>query len=228
MVTNKKLVRKMWEWAKVTTELKGEDLKQKIYDNVLVDLCGDVKGKKILDYGAGPAVVAKRVSELGAKVHVYDISKEMREIAASVLGQDSVFEDVVNIPKSEFDIVLCNLVLCIVPEQEVLRIIRNIGSSLKEDGKAYVGFCNPLIFDLPESVIDYRFQTGDRYFDNHDYKKKKKEGNYEIIELHRPIEWYTRVFREAGMRVHEIHFTPEYDVNGRVVSDFVIFELRRD
>lgn len=221
------IVRKMDEWSRVVKELQGEDLKQKIYDNILLTLCGDLAGKKVLDYGAGPAVIASRMANMGAKVHAYDISEDMRKIAEGVLGRENVFCEVDQIPREQFDVVLCNLVLCIVPEDEVARIIANIRTALRERGTAFVGFCNPRIFDLPESVIDFRFQTGARYDDNHEYTKKKKEGNYEIIELHRPIEWYTRIFEQTGMVINNIHFTPEYDAGGRVVSDFVIFELVR-
>ncbi|MDO8553867.1 MAG: class I SAM-dependent methyltransferase [Candidatus Micrarchaeota archaeon] len=222
-----KNVMKMNEWANVARELQGEDLKQKIYDNTLVDLCGNLKGKHVLDYGAGPAVMANRIAGLGADVSVYDISEEMRKIAENRLGAQRVFQDAASIPTNQFDIVLCNLVTCIVPEDEVARIARNIRVALTDSGTAYIGFCNPRIHDLPESLIDFRMPSGRKYEENHEYKKVKKEGSYEIIELHRPIEWYSRVFEEAGLSVSNIHFTPGYDVNGRTVNDFVIFELKK-
>ncbi len=222
---NQKYVGEMREWARVAGELAGEDLKQKIYDNTLVDLLGNLRGKRILDYGAGPAVIARRIQELGAHVRVFDISQEMLKISEEKLGPKTAYHTRTEIPKSEFDIVLCNLVLCIVPEEEVAVIARNIERALKDSGVAYVGFCNPRIFDIPESIMDLRMQTGNAYDDNHTYKKVKKEGGYQILELHRPIEWYLGVFRTSGLEFRDIHFTPEYDANGRRISDFVIFRL---
>ncbi|MBU0532667.1 class I SAM-dependent methyltransferase [Candidatus Micrarchaeota archaeon] len=223
----RKNVQKMDGWAVVAAELEGEDLKEKIYDNTLFSLCGDLEGKAVLDYGAGPAVVASRAMDNGASVKAFDISKDMREIAVEKLGKQNVYEAVEEIPGNYFDIVLCNLVLCIVPEEEVAVIVRNIRNMLKTDGIAYVGFCNPRIFDVPESVIDFRKQTGDAYENNHEYTKVKKEGNYEIMELHRPIEWYEEMFRGAGFEV-DVNFTPEYDIGKRKISDFIIFKLKKE
>ena len=222
----RKFVGKMNHWARVAQELEGEDLKEKIYDNVLFSICGDVKGKRILDYGPGPAVIASRATKLGADVKVYDISAEMLAICAEKLGKDSVYYRVEEIPEKYFDIILCSLVLCIVDEEEVANIVRNIRNELKDDGVVYVGFCNPLIYDVPESVLDFRIQTENNYEDNHVYKKVKKEGNYEILELHRPIEWYQAVFEKEGLKIDTTYFTPGYTVEGgREVNDFVIFKL---
>ncbi|MBI2079590.1 class I SAM-dependent methyltransferase [Candidatus Micrarchaeota archaeon] len=223
-----KFVGNMKDWARVAGELSGEDLKQKIYDNSLLSSFGEVKGKRVLDYGTGPAVIAKRLADSGAEVKAFDISPEMLRIAAEKLGSDSVFDEIGKIPKDYFDVILCNLVLCIVPEDEVARIARNIRDALAKDGFAYIGLCNPRIFDLPESIIDFRLPAGRTYFENHEYEKVKKEGGYKIVELHRPIEWYAGLFKGAGLELVETIFTPEYEASGRKVHDFVIFKLRKE
>jgi len=131
------------------------------------------------------------------------------------------------IPKDAFDVIICNLVLCIVPEEEARSISKDIHSFLSKDGRAYIGFCNPLIFEVPESNLDLRFPTGAAYEENHQYKKIKKEGGYEIMETHRPIEWYKDIYAEAGLRMVAHHFTPEYQLGDRSIKDFIIFELER-
>ncbi|MBI5047258.1 class I SAM-dependent methyltransferase [Candidatus Micrarchaeota archaeon] len=218
----------MDEWAKVAAELQGEDLKQKIYDNTLLDLCGDLKDKKVLDYGAGPGVIAKRIARVGARVHAYDVSPDMLRIAAQNLGSEKVHTNVSEVTNGSFDIVFCNLVVCIVPEEEVVRIARNIRAALTEKGKAYVGFCNPKLYNVPESLIDFRHSTGDDYEQNHKYRKTKKEGNYDIDELHRPIGWYQGIWNSIGLKCTKVAFTPEYATrDGKRISDFIIFELVR-
>jgi hypothetical protein len=213
--------------AKQLSELEGEYAKLQSYDRTIVAQLGDIANTKILDYGAGPAVLADLLHNLGAKVKVYDVSKEMREIASEKLGRSAVFDKVNSIPKNFFDIVLCNLVVCIVKEAEVLQILKNLRSKIVTTGKIYVGFCNPKIFDVKESKLDYRFPTGENYSSNHNYKKIKKEGNYEIIEKHRPIEWYQKLIEEADLEVADILFTPEYEFNGFDIRDFIIFELTK-
>lgn len=222
-----KFVGKMDRWAEVAAELEGEDLKQKIYDNTLLNLIGNLSGRGVLDYGAGPGVVASRIARSGGEVKVFDISTDMLRIAAEKLGAGNVYTNVTDIPADTFDVIVCNLVVCIVPDDEAVRIIENIKQVMKPDGVAFVGFCNPRIFDVSESLIDFRHSTGLDYEDNHGYTKTKKEGGYRIEETHRPIGWYNGVFDALGMQ-RELFFTPQYQLDdGRKISDFVIFKLQR-
>ena len=58
MDTSKKLVADQKEWSVVAKELEGENLKLASYDNTLMTAIGDITGKKVLDYGADPGVLA--------------------------------------------------------------------------------------------------------------------------------------------------------------------------
>ena len=215
------------EWSKVLKELDAENLKPMSYDNTLVPLLGNVRGKKILDYGAGPGVLALGLQRLGADVKIWDINPEMREEAEQKIGSGNVYHFLEDIPCGFFDFVICNLVLCIVPEVEVQNILRNIAFMLNDHGQAFIGFCNPLIFQIEETQLNLRFPTEHTYEENHDYRKIKKEGGYTIIESHRPIAWYEKIFRDAEFRILGEHFTPEYELKGKKIRDFVIFQLEK-
>ncbi|MBI2112240.1 methyltransferase domain-containing protein [Candidatus Woesearchaeota archaeon] len=223
----KKLVAEKTEWAMVSKELEEENIKVAYYDHILIPLLGNVKEKHILDYGAGPGMLAAALKKLGAEVKAWDISAEMRKLTGDKIGSRNVYNELTDIPNNYFDTIICNLVLCINPEKEVKVIVRNIKDALKKGGRAFIGFCNPLIFNVPESRIDIRMQTGKKYDENHQYKKIKKEGKYTIIEDHRPIEWYETVYQEAGLQVVKKHFTPEYRFKKKTIKDFIIFELRK-
>jgi SAM-dependent methyltransferase len=224
---SKKLVADQKEWNLVVKDLEAENLKLASYDNTLLEALGDIRGKEVLDYGAGPGVLALAIKRLGGSVKVWDINPAMRQKAGEKIGTENVYPDVSALPSNFFDIIIANLLLCIVPEDEVRAILKNITASLKADGEVYIGFCNPKIFDVKESQLDLRFPTGQAYEENHDYKKVKKEGGYEIIETHRPIEWYEKVYAEAGLKLVDTIFTPEYELNGLRIRDFVIFRLRK-
>lgn len=220
-----KLVEEEKEWNKVSKELEEEDLKLQSYDYTLIQMLDRGKNVKVLDYGAGPGVLATTLKKLKFDVKCYDLSKEMRERAGKKIGKENIYNEASEIPKNSFDYVVCNLVLCIVSEDECRNISRNISKALKENGIAYIGFCNPKIFNVYESALDFREQTENNYENNHSYMKIKKEGNYKILELHRPIEWHEKMFQENGLNVLDKIFTPEYSLKGNKIQDFIIFKL---
>ncbi|MDO8486470.1 MAG: class I SAM-dependent methyltransferase [Candidatus Staskawiczbacteria bacterium] len=223
----KKMVAEQEKWDIVSKELEDENLKLMSYDNTLMSLFGDVKDKKVLDYGAGPGVLASGVKKMGGNVKVWDIGPEMRENLAKKIGAENVYQEITDVPTDFFDIIICNLVLCIVPEDEVKNIVRNIKAFLNQEGFAYVGFCNPKIFNVAESNLDFRFPSGAKYEENHEYKKIKKEGSYEIIETHRPIEWYEKIYQDAGLKLVGTFYTPEYELKGDKIKDFIIFKVKK-
>lgn len=216
------------QWSKVINELESEIAKLQLYDKTILERLGSVQGKYILDYGAGPGIMASFLQELGANSKAYDISKDMRELAIEKVGRANIYDSVKTIPERHFDFVVCNLVLCIVEDDEVSNILRNIYHKLKNDGVGFIGFCNPKIFCVKESKLDYRFPVEDKEYENvHDYKKIKKEGGYQLIERHRPIEWYKEKIKDAGFQIKEEIFTPEYTLKGNKIRDFIIFRLSR-
>jgi len=150
----------------------------------------------------------------------------MLEKAGAKIGKENVYENLKDIPKNHFDFVICNLVLCIVPEKEVENIVKNLKEFVNPKGFVYIGFCNPKICDVKESQLDFRFNNA-KYEENHTYKKIKKEGNYEISELHRPIEWYTKLYIAAGLKLIKEIYTPTYTLNNIKINDFIIFKLKK-
>ena len=215
------------DWDNVIQELETEDIKLSSYDRPLLDHLGDVSGKKILDYGCGPGMLAQVLQKNGALVQVWDINPDMLLKARQRIGLKNVFDTFDDIPSNFFDIIICNLVLCIVSDSKTVKIMHNIKKNLNKDGSAYVGFSNPKIFNVYESNLDLRLPIGASYDKNHIYSKIKKEGGYTINEFHRPIEWYVNIFNQVGLRIDDIIFTPEYELNGKKIKDFIIFKLTK-
>jgi hypothetical protein len=80
---------------------------------------------------------------------------------------------------------------------------------------------------VPETQLDLRPTPKHRYEENHSYMKTKKEGGYQVIENHRPIEWYEKVYKDAGLKLVDTIFTPEYELKQRKIKDFIIFKLKK-
>ncbi len=215
------------EWSEVTEDLEAEVIKIQTYDWEIfqrLDLC---KHKQILDYGSGPGVFAQFLLNNGANVFAYDPNEDLRIPARSKLGDRRVFDSVDDIPDGSFDAILCNLVLCIIDDQEVESVLTNILAKLTSGGEAFIGFCNPKIFRVGESRLDFRFPSGANYHTNHQYEKVKKEGGYKIIEWHRPIQWYETSLEKHGFEIAPMLYTPHYDFKGSTIRDFVIFQVRK-
>lgn len=227
MSLNKILIKNQNEWSVVIDKLDNEVKKLQSYDKTIIKYLNKIYDNKILDYGAGPGVFAKYLKSKGAIIHTYDINMDMNIKAAQKIGKENVFFTPEKIPNDYYDIILCNLVVCIIDEKDLVKLLNTINLKLNKTGKVFIGFCNPKIFNIPESQLDYRFPTRFSYDENHCYKKIKKEGFYEIIERHRPIEWYKDIFIKNNFKISNVLYTPKYHFNSRLINDFIIFELTK-
>ena len=107
-------------------------------------LLGNVKGKKILDFGCGTGIYAKLLTKKGAKVKGFDISKEMLEIAKREnpkldlrIGSGYKFPF-----KEKFDIVLSSLVVHYLDDWN--KMFKEVRKVLKKGGYFVFSTGNPV------------------------------------------------------------------------------------
>jgi SAM-dependent methyltransferase len=117
----------------------------------VIELLGNVKGKKILDLGCGTGIYAKLLTKRGAIVKGFDISPEMIKIAKQENpGLDLKIGSAYDIPFDEkFDIVLASLVVHYIEDwdkmfSEIKRVLKNNGLFIFSTG-------NP-VSEFPERV----------------------------------------------------------------------------
>lgn len=216
------------EWNTLTNKVEEQNIKQIIYDDVLIKFCrSDCNKNNVLDYGCGTGEIAERLEPIVNSIEAYDESKEMRRLAKKRI-KGKIYENSEKIPKEKYDVVLSSLVLCIVKNSEAKKIAKKIYLSLKKGGLAYIGFCNPLDFQIKETKLQFRIPTRKSYNTEHAYKKRIKVGNGEVFEMteqHRPLEFYEKLFKDTGFKLEKKRLSPFEIINGKKCSDFVIYKL---
>ena len=109
-----------------------------------LELLGKVKGKKILDFGCGTGIYAKKLTQKGARVYGFDVSEEMLGIAKKHAPKVTFkLGSGYNIPFNEkFDIVLASLVLDYFEDWN--KVFRQVNKVLKSGGLFIFSIGNPI------------------------------------------------------------------------------------
>ncbi|AHH95769.1 class I SAM-dependent methyltransferase [Kutzneria albida] len=163
----------------------------------IVDLAGDVAGRRILDAGCGAGAVSVALRDRGAVVSGFDRSAKMVELARQRLGED-VDLRVADIgkplpyPDGAFDDVVAALVLHYLedwtgPLAELRRV-------LKPGGRLIVVVNHPIILKMVHRETDYFATT--KWSDEYDFNGQKAVLTY----WHRPLHAMTDAFTAAGFR----------------------------
>jgi SAM-dependent methyltransferase len=108
------------------------------YDRPLVlDLAGNVAGKRVLDAGCGPGLYAEALLQSGAQVVAFDASEAMVSLARERVGgraevSRAVLGEPLPFPDSKFDLVVCALTIHYVDDRtaafrELCRVLRPAG-----------------------------------------------------------------------------------------------------
>ncbi|WP_457623166.1 class I SAM-dependent methyltransferase [Persephonella sp.] len=220
----------------------------------LIELLGEIKGKKILDVGCGDGILTLELVKRGADVTAIDSSPEMVEVSKSK-GIKALLKTVTDLHYNyEFDIVFSNAVLHWVPEPE--KALKNIANSLKDGGIFVAEFGGKgnirSIIQAMEQVFEENPEFGEFknvwYFpDVNEYKEllEKTGFNVEYIELiPRPtpiddienwLEIFTNVYTSHltknqtklfRSRVKELLKSRIYTLKNGWVADYVRLRLR--
>jgi len=213
----------------------------------ILELIGDVQGKRVLDAGCGGGFYSLLLSEKGAKVLGIDGSEEMVKIAkgkASKKMLDAKFMvgDVsdLKIENGVFDLVLSTLVLMDVTEldkaiSELVRVTRN-------GGEIIISVQHPILTagDWERESGQKLFRKLDDYFTERELEAVWENERKERISFkyyHRSLQAYTQPFLERGCVLthliephpHKVYkmLNPREHEDTRRIPHFIIFKFRK-
>ena len=226
------------EWEKLADEATViQDAKNKVINKNLLaavkEYSANNTNANIFDYGCGWGEWTDVLRKDGYKnVQAYDEADEMVDQAIARFGKQAKFfhKDCFKNNMSEYagkyDLVTSNLVLCILEQSAQLEMLENIKKILKENGTMIISFCHPCFDYHPESIVSVRISSEDaRYDKEFEYEKQIKENGMTFHDIHRPLSYYSKLFKDCNLSILEIM---ESEVLGSCFyPDFITFVLKK-
>ncbi|GAB3695722.1 class I SAM-dependent methyltransferase [Nocardiopsis oceani] len=171
----------------------------------MVNLAGDVDGRRILDAGCGSGPLAAELRARGATVTGFDSSAEMVKLARQRLGEDADLR-VADLDRplpfvdGAFDDVVASLVLHYLRDWTgALAELRRV---LKPGGRLVLSVNHPTVYKWLNPEADYFAVT--EWSDTHSFNGQAATLTY----WHRPLHAMTDAFTGAGFRIAVISEPP--------------------
>ena len=214
-------VRQGWDdvaaWWVSRYTAKGDINREWVIDPAVLEILGNVKGRRILDAGCGTGYLARILAEAGASVDGIDVSAKQLEAARKDQAQETLEiryrqGDLANLSPfrgGTFDIAVSNIVL-----QDVRRLreaVKEVYRVLRPGGRFVFSITHPA-FEAPvpgtwvlepadsERIEDRRGMIVDRYFDRVAVYWGPP-GQFLAVGFHRPLRDYFEALHDAGFLV---------------------------
>jgi ubiquinone/menaquinone biosynthesis C-methylase UbiE len=171
----------------------------------MLNLAGDVEGRRILEVGCGSGPLMAALRDKGAIVSGFDLSAEMIDLARRRLGDDvdlTVADLAKPLPYDDaaFDAVTASLVLHYLEDwTEPLAELRRV---LKPGGRLILSVHHPFVYTALNPEGNY-FDTAEFSFDAEHAGRTVVYTNW-----HRPLQSMTDAFTAAGFRISVISEPP--------------------
>ncbi len=171
----------------------------------MLDLAGDVAGRRILDVGCGSGPLSGALRDRGAIVSGFDLSEAMIRLARARLGEDAdlLVHDLARpLPYADaaFDDVMASLVLHYLedwtaPLAELRRVLRR-------GGRLLVSVNHPMVYKVMNPDADY--------FEPTEFSYDAEHAGLTVVytNWHRPLQGMSDAFTAAGFRIAVISEPP--------------------
>ena len=225
----------MNEWTNIAKQTKQiQNAKNRVLNGKLLALIHKYvpEGGVAFDYGCGWGEFADALVKNAFEVEAFDASDEMVEEARARYQKPHFYtrdEFQASLPKLEhkYDLVVSNLVLCILTKKEQDEMLNNIKRIAKSDAPLVISFCHPCGDYLTVGVVSKRLRShtwNPKYDKEFKYKKIIHENQIAFTDYHRPLEYYSKLFKEHELEIVDL---AESDVlNTESHPDFIAFVLK--
>ncbi|MEU4191146.1 class I SAM-dependent methyltransferase [Kribbella sp. NPDC026611] len=171
----------------------------------MLNLAGDVAGRRILDVGCGAGPLSAALRDRGAIMTGFDLSAAMIELARRRLGEDAdlaVGDLAKPLPYGDaaFDDVVASLVLHYLEDwTEPLAELRRV---LKPGGRLILSVNHPLLYKA--------LNPDGEYFDVVEFSYDAEHAGRTVVytNWHRPLQAMSDAFTAAGFRISSISEPP--------------------
>ena len=184
--------------------------------SVVLDLVGDVEGRRVCDLACGQGVVARELAEHGASVTGVDISEKMLQLARRYeqeepLGIAYLHEDartLVGLGDVAFDGVVCNMALMDI--QNFTACLDSVARILRPEGWFVFSITHPC-FPTPSlgwgRRVDAELEREiPDYFAEGFWRRENPAGvRGKVGSHHRTLSTYVNALIKAGLRLEQIH-----------------------
>jgi len=196
----------------------------------VLQLCGNVQGKTVLDLGCGEGYVSRQLLAAGAQsVTGHDVSAGMIEGArktAEQQGLSGLDYSVVDLrradfgdPKAPVDLVIAVFLFNYMDTDSMSHILRRVRSVLKPGGQFIFTVPHPLLPWIKPAELPFYMQPKGGYLSAVDVpfpgRIWRRDGeSVEVQAVHKTFTTYFTALREAGYTamplVEELHITDEH------------------
>ena len=180
----------------------GDGNRTLLLDPVMLDLCGDVRGKRMLDIGCGEGRFCRMLAERGASVVGIDVIAEMAQTARARGSAHDAYTlasaDKLPFANATFDLAVSYVTL--VDIVGYAAAIREAARVLRPGGRFVVANLNFVTASLGWQRDDdgkRLYHRIDRYAD--EFPQVLEWADMRIVNWHRPLANYMAAFLGAGL-----------------------------